>query len=336
MQSLGMVLRLSGTFLVWKFFPWVIILLFISVDSSLGAEELAKYPSRPITMIIQWAAGGTTDLSGRKLAELAGKILGQPILVENKIGGAGVIGINAVAKAAPDGYTIGTMTASANTQIPYLRSVPYHPVEDFSFIMVYGKFGYIFTVLSDSPWMTFKDFVQEAQKNPGKLKYASPGPSSAPHIVMEHIFRMEKVKVNHIPVGGGVEAVRQLLGNHLDAAITPDFIPYIKSGKTRGLAVVETGKRFADVPDIPTFAELGYRVECPNWMGLCAPKGVEPQIIRKLSGAFKKAYEDPSFQDLMANLHLPMMYADSESFKALLSKEYENQGRILKELGFVK
>jgi tripartite-type tricarboxylate transporter receptor subunit TctC len=202
--------------------------------------------------------------------------------------------------------------------------------------MVYGKFGYIFTVLSESPWMTFKDFLQEARNNPGKLKYASPGPSSAPHIVMEHIFKIEKVKVNHVPMGGGIEAVRQLLGKHLDAAITPDFAPYIKSGKTRGLAVVDAEKRFPEVPDIPTFAELGYRVECPNWMGICAPRGVDPQIIRKLSDAFKKAYEDPSFQEVMLKLNLPMMYADSESFKALLSKEYRNQGQVLKELGFTK
>lgn len=335
MQSLFIVLRLSWTFLVWKFFPSVIILLFISVNSSMGAEDPAKFPSKPITMIIQWAAGGTTDLSGRKLAELAGKILGQPIVVENKIGGAGVIGINAVAKASPDGYTIGTMTYSANVIIPHLRSVPYDTKEDFTYIMQYGEYGMIFSVLADSSCKTFKDFIKEAQKNPGKLKYASPGPSSGQHIFMEQVFKMEKVKVNHIPAGGGAETTRQLLGGHLDGAITPDFIPYIKAKKVRGLAA-QTERRLEEVSDIPTFAELGYKVESPNWMGLVAPKGLDPRIMKKLSDALKKAYEDPSFQELMGKFYLPAIFRDAESFKALVLKDFETQGRVLKELGFSK
>ena len=335
MQNLSMLLRLSGTFLFWKFLPSVIILFFISVNSSMGAEDPAKYPSKPITMIIQWAAGGTTDLSGRKLAELAGKILGQPVVVENKVGGSGVIGINAVAKAAPDGYTIGTITYSANVIIPHLRSVPYNTKEDFTYLMQYGEYGMIFSVLADSPWKTFKDFIKEAQKNPGKVNYASPGPSSGQHIFMEQVFKAEKVKVNHVPTGGGAETTRQLLGGHLQGAITPDFIPYIKTKKVRGLAA-QTEKRLEEVPDIPTFVELGYKVESPNWMGLAAPKGLDPRIMKKLLDAFKKAYEDPSFQELMAKMYLPTIFREPESFKALVLKDFETQGRVLKELGFSK
>ena len=332
MQKVCMVHRLSTAFLFWRFFSWVIILLLVLVDSSLGAEEPAKYPSKPITMIIQWAAGGTTDLSGRKLAELAGKILGQPIVVENKVGGSGVIGINAVAKALPDGYTIGTITYSANVIIPHLRSVPYNTREDFTYLMQYGEYGMIFSVLTDSPWKTFKDFIKEAQKNPGKLKYASPGPSSGQHIFMEQVFKVEKVKVNHIPAGGGAETTRQLLGGHLDGAITPDFIPYIKVKKVRGLAA-QTEKRLEEVPDIPTFIELGYKVDSPNWMGICAPKGLDPLITKKLLDSFKRAYDDPSFQELMAKLYLPTIFRGPDSFKALVLKDYETQGRVLKELG---
>ncbi len=335
MPSLSIIRRRPWTFPAGKCFPWIMIFLFISVNPSRGAEDPAKYPSKPITMIIQWAAGGTTDLSGRKLAELAGKILGQPIVVENKVGGAGVIGINAVAKAAADGYTLGTMTYSANVIIPHLRSVPYDTREDFTYIMQYGEYGMIFSVLIESPCKTFKDFILEAQKNPGKLKYASPGPSSGQHIFMEQVFKLEKVKVNHIPAGGGAETTRQLLGGHLDAAITPDFIPYIKAQKVRGLAA-QTEKRLEDVPDIPTFAELGYKVESPNWMGLVAPKGLDPRILKKLFEAFKKAYEDPSFQELMVKFYLPPVFRDPESFKALVLKDFETQGKVLKELGFAK
>ena len=230
MQKVCMVHRLSTAFLFWRFFSWVIILLLVLVDSSLGAEEPAKYPSKPITMIIQWAAGGTTDLSGRKLAELAGKILGQPIVVENKVGGSGVIGINAVAKALPDGYTIGTITYSANVIIPHLRSVPYNTREDFTYLMQYGEYGMIFCVLTDSPCKTFKDFIKEAQKNPGKLKYASPGPSSGQHIFMEQVFKVEKVKVNHIPAGGRRDD-KAVVGRPSGRSDYAGFYPLHKSKK---------------------------------------------------------------------------------------------------------
>jgi tripartite-type tricarboxylate transporter receptor subunit TctC len=321
---------------VGKIFPGAAVLLGVLLTPCWGAEDPAKFPSKPITMVIQWAAGGTTDLSGRKIAEIAGKILGQPIVIENKIGGAGVIGVNAVAKAPADGYTIGTISASANTQVPHFRSVPYHPIDDFTFLMVYGKYAYVCCVLPDSPWKTFKDFIKDAQQNPGKYKYTTPGPLSAPHIVMEHIFKVEKVKASHIPVGGSSEAIRQLLGRHVDIATTPDFMPYIRSEKMRPLAVAENEKRFAAIPDVPTMGELGYRVELPNFLGICTPKGLDPRVEKKLFEAFKKASSDPSLQDLMEKLYLQMFFLDTPGFTALMKQEYENQGRVLRELGFVK
>jgi len=321
---------------VGKIFSGVVVVMIFLLAPCWGAEDPAKFPSKPITMIVQYAAGGTTDLSGRKIAEIAGKILGQPIVIENKIGGAGVIGANVVAKAPPDGYTIGTISASANTQVPHFRSVPYHPIDDFTFLMVYAKYAYVCCVLPDSPWKTFKDFIKDAQKNPGKFKYTTPGPLSAPHIVMEHIFKVEKIKINHIPGGGSAEAIRQLLGHHVDIATTPDFMPYIRSGKMLPLAVAENEKRFAAIPDVPTMGELGYRVELPNWLGICAPKGLDPRVEKKLFDAFKKASSDPSLLDLMENLYLQAVFMDTAFFTAHIKEQYESQGRVLKELGLVK
>ncbi len=319
-----------------KVFPGVAALLNGLLTPCWAAEDPAQYPSKPITMIVQYAAGGTTDLSGRKIAEIAGKILGQPIVVENKVGGAGVIGATAMAKAPADGYTIGTISASANSQVPHLRAVPYHPIDDFIFLLTYGKYAYVCCVLPDAPWKTFKDFIKDAQQNPGKYKYTTPGPLSAPHIVMEHIFKVEKVKASHIPVGGSSEAIRQLLGRHVDIATTPDFMPYIRSEKMRPLAVAENEKRFDAIPDVPTMGELGYRVELPNWLGICAPKGLDPRVEKKLFEAFKKASSDPALQDLMDKLYLQTFFLDTAGFTALMKKEYENQGRVLRELGFVK
>jgi tripartite-type tricarboxylate transporter receptor subunit TctC len=311
------------------------VLSLLLVTSGVAAEDPASFPTKPITMYIQWAAGGTTDLSGRKLADLAGKILGQPVVVENKVGGGGVIGTNAVAKAVPDGYTMGTFSNSPSVTVPHLRPVPYNVQTDFTYIMEYGEYAMIFCVLANSPWKTFKDFVEEARKKPGKMNYATPAPSGGQHIFMEQVFALEKVKLNHIPVTGGIEATRQLLGGHLDGAMTPDFITYIKAGQVRGLGS-QTGKRVEWVPDISTFEEQGYKVQSINWMGLAGPKGIHPAILKKLSDAFKKAYEDPSFKALMASLYLPVVYADSESFREMVFKDFDYQGKVLKELGFAK
>ncbi len=311
------------------------VLFFLLVQPCGAAEDPAQYPSKPITLICPWAPGGTGDLSSRKVAEVAGKILGQPVMVENKAGGAGVIGINAVAKAAPDGYTIGLMTYSANVIIPHLRAVPYDTKKDYIFIMAYGEHSMIFSVLASSPWKTFKEFVEEARKNPGKLKYSTPGPLGGQHIFMEHVFSVEKVKLTHIPVGGGAEATRQLLGGHLDGVITPDLVTHIQSGTVRGLAV-QPETRIKAVPDIPTFRELGYKMVSPNWMGIVGPSGLHPTVLKKLLDACKKTYEDPSFQEFMAKMYLPTFFKDSESFKEIVFKEFDDNGRVLKELGFVK
>lgn len=310
--------------------------IFVSVPCvSWGAEDPAKYPSKPITLIVPWGVGGSTDLSCRRLADATGKILGQSIVVENKAGGGGVIGQAAGAKAAPDGYTLVSLTHSSSVIVPHLRSVPYSMKKDFTYILQYGSYGFVFCCLSESPWKTFKDFVKSARSKPGELKFASSGPQSAQHIFMEQVFASEKVKATHIPTSGGAEATRQLLGGHLDAAITPDIIPHIKSGKVRGLGV-QGVDRVSWIPDIPTFYELGYKIPTVNWMGIGAPAGLHPAIQKKLSAAFKKAFEDPDFRDSMNKLYLPLVYKDGEAYKQMVVQDFDNMGKVLKELGLTK
>jgi tripartite-type tricarboxylate transporter receptor subunit TctC len=326
MEERGMV-EISG-----KFFLCVIILFVLVVNPCVGAEDPAKFPSRPITMIIQWGAGGVADTSGRKLADLASNILGQPIVVENKPGGGGVTGMSIVAKAEPDGYTIGTVTNSPAVIVPHMRPVPYSTKEDFTWIMQYGEFDHIFCVQADSPWKTFKEFIEEARKNPGKLKYAPHGVLSAQHIAMEYIFVQEKVKVSFVPVGGGAEADRLLLGGHVDSVDSASLFPHLKSGRIRGLMAVLSEKRIPDLPDIPTHREVGYKIDFPNWGGVYAPKGLDPLILRKLFEAFKKAHEDPSFRELLAMRYISPVFRDSDSFKAKVFQDFDNTGKALKEL----
>jgi len=321
--------------ITWTVLSLLIVASLALVHPSLGAEDPAKFPSKPITLIVQFAAGGVADLTGRKLADLGSKVLGQPVVVVSKAGGGGVIGANAVAKAEPDGYTIGVISWSAPVVIPHLRPVPYNTKEDFTWIMLYADLSQIFCFQTESRWKTLKEFIEEARKNPGKLNYATPSPLGGQHILMEQVFAIEKVKLNHVPVGGGAEVVTKLLGGHIDAGIAAEMPTQVRAGRVRGLAV-QGEKRMEQFPDIPTFFELGYKVEAPLWIGLCAPKGLDPQIHKKLYDAFKKAYEDPSFKELLSTLYCTPNFKDSESFKSLVFKDFDAQGRVLKELGLAK
>src|SRR4030042_219873 len=213
----------SQTF--WKVFLCMMIPSFVLTNPCSGAEDPAKFPSRPITMIIHFNPGGTSDLSGRKLADLAGKFLGQPIVCEDKAGGAGVIAINAVAKAEPDGYTVGTVTYSPTVFAPHFRPVPYNVKGDFTWIMQYAELPQPFCVLSNARWKTLKEFIEEGRKNPGKLTYTTPGPKSGMHVLMEEIALAENVKLIHVPTAAGSEAVTQLLGGHVDASVVGAVAP---------------------------------------------------------------------------------------------------------------
>ena len=314
----------------WKYFLCVPVLCGLLVSPCLASEDPAKFPSRQITMIVQWAAGGNTDLTARKLSDLAGKILGQPIVVVNKTGGGGVIGAQAVATADPDGYTIATATASPFVYAPHLREVPYKTKENFTWIMQYAEAPQSFGVLTESRWKTFKDFVEEARKNPGKLTYAASGPMSSQHVYMEQIAKLENIKLTHIPLGGGAEVATKLLGGHLDAGFAGELLQHVQAGKVRILAF-QAENRLPQFPDIPTFIELGYKIDPIIWWGIYGPKGLNPVVLKKISEALKKAYDDPSFRDLLSQWFMAPIYRDVEGFTAKVYKDYDNNERVLKE-----
>ena len=320
---------------IWSLLVWGIMTWNLWIAPCWGAEDPDKFPSKPITLIIHFAVGGSSDLTGRKLADFASNVLGQPIVSENKVGGAGVIAAGAVSKAKPDGYTIGTVSYSALVIAPHLRSVPYNSKQDFSYIMQYAEYPQAFSVLADSRWKTFKDFIEEARKNPGKLTFATAGARSGQHILMEQVALAEKVKITHVPTHGGSEVVSQQLGGHVDGSMAAELAAHVVTGKLRALAVAGE-KRLATLPNVPTFAELGYKLESPLWLGLAAPKGVDPRIIKKLNDVFKKAYEDPSFQELCKTLVMTPIYKGPEDFKQMVARDYDGQARILKQLGFAK
>jgi len=306
----------------------------MSLQPCLGAEDPSVFPSKPITMIIPYAAGGSSDMIGRKLSELASKHIKQTIVVEAKPGGSGVLGTSFVANAAPDGYTVLLATDTPMYYVPHQRSVPYEP-RDFTFIIQVSEGSMPFVVRTDSKFKTFKEFVDEARKT--QLSYQSQGPKSSGNVIADYVFSLEKVKVRHIPGAGVSEVVRQLLGGHVDAGITAGLGPQIKAGTIRPLAVAGE-KRNKFYPDAPTFSDLGYKALIPFGakFGVVGPKGLPPEIAKKLHDAFKKAYEEEAFAQLNDNMLESRLYADPEAYRQYTIQAYEGLGKVLKDLGLGK
>jgi tripartite-type tricarboxylate transporter receptor subunit TctC len=318
----------------WKSFIIAVQLGILLAVPSFAAEDATKYPSKPITMILPFGPGGTSDLLGRRVADLAGKILGRPIVCENKPGGGGVIAVNALKNSAPDGYTLGLVTPSAYVATPLIRSVPYDVLKDFAWIMQFCEVCHLFGVLPESRWKTIQDYMEEARKNPGKLTYSTSAAKGLLHIFMEQVAATAKVQITHVPTNSGAEVITSLLGGHINAGLVSDLFTPMNAGKVRGLAVVSQ-KRLQAIPEVPTFYEL-YKLELPTWFGVNAPAAVDPKILLKLEDALRKAADDAEFKKFLTTMHLAPLIRDAESFRQKVHKDYEAQGKIMKDFGMAK
>jgi tripartite-type tricarboxylate transporter receptor subunit TctC len=200
-----------------------------------------------------------------------------------------------------------------------------------------AEFSMPFCVRTDSKFKSFKEFVEEARSNPGKLRYQSQGPKSAGYIQMEYVFSQEKVKVNHLPGAGVAEVVTQLLGGHVDGGIAAGLGAQIKAGGIRPLAVAGE-QRNKNYPDAPTFHDLGFKHGAPFGarFGIIGPKALPPEITKKLHDAFKKAYEDESYVAVMNNLLDTPVYRDSQAYRQISLQDYEQVGKIFRDLGLTK
>jgi tripartite-type tricarboxylate transporter receptor subunit TctC len=287
---------------------------------------------KPINFLIGFPAGGTTDVCARPLVNAASKTLGQPIVVVNKPGGASAVAVATLKNEKPDGYTIGILGSGAVLS-QHMRKVPYDTAKDFTPIMQYAVYLYGLVVQTDSPWKTFKEFIEYARNNPGKIRYSTAGPGSPQHLVMERLALKEKVKWTHIPFPGGGPAVTALLGGHVEATSqTTEWKAHVESGRLRLLAVYGE-KRMIDFPNVPTLLELGYDISAASLISIAGPKGISPQIVEILHGAFKKALEDPDFIKASRQLDQPQIYRSPEDLGKHLVKMNEEVGALVRSLG---
>jgi tripartite-type tricarboxylate transporter receptor subunit TctC len=282
------------------------------------------FPTKPINLTVCIATGGTVDLSTRLLASKAEKLLGQPIVIANNGGGAGVLAMDALAKAKPDGYTLVSCPQTAVAEIPHLRKTPYK-LADFTPIMQYAEPEGGLAVLADAPFNSFKELVEYARKNPGKVTYTTSGTLTPWHLAMMYVGRQENIQWTAIPVPGG-DPNMPLLGGHVTAfTAASSWKRYTDQGKFK-LLVVYSEKRLKDFSNVPTLLELGYNYVVNAHYYVSAPAGTPAPVVRKLDEAFKKAMDDPEFVAYMKKADLAMVYKNAADIKKILeesSKQFE-------------
>lgn len=281
----------------------------------------AQYPNKPITLIVPWAPGGSTDQTARVLAKAAENYLGQPIIVVNRPGASTTIGMAELAKAAPDGYTIGTLSSTGYLVKLQGRQLSFDPIEDFSYISYYGDNLIGIAVLTESPYKTLKELVAFGKANPGKLKYGTAGVGTTQHLTIEALQRDSGAKFVHVPQQGSAASAPALLGGHVDFIMeTSVWAPFIESKQMRLLAVSAT-KRSDVYPDVPTFTELGFK-SLRSVQAIIAPKGLPEDIRAKLESAFRKALNDKAFQATMQKLAMQVVDLPGADVKKLVEGEY--------------
>lgn len=310
----------------------VLGLLFVLVPVFALAQD---FPTKPVNVIVTFAPGGTLDTATRILATKAEKFLGQPVMVSNVGGGGGSVALAQVAKKKPDGYEITSCTSTGLIRIPQLREVPYVP-EDFIPVMHYAAVESGVVVKSDSPFKTFKDLVEYAKQNPGKVTYATSGAGSPMHMAMEFVAMKEGLKWTHVPQTGGAPGLAAVLGGHVTAmSDSTEWLPHVKEGSLRLLAT-HGEKRMKNFPNVPTFRDLGYDFINETVFMIAAPKGTPAPVIKKLDESFRQAMDDPQFVQTIANIEFAVSYRNSADTKKYLDDAYARFAELIKKLGIQK
>ncbi|HTM59837.1 MAG TPA: tripartite tricarboxylate transporter substrate binding protein BugE [Burkholderiales bacterium] len=299
-----------------------------------SAQALAQYPSKPITLIVPFPPGGSTDIIGRIAAEGMQRELGQPFVVDNRGGAGGAIGAKAIADATPDGYTLGVATISTHVVNPVVhKDLRYDPLKDFTFVSLIAAVPNSMSVHPSVPAKNMAEFIEYARKNPGKLNYGTPGVGSLGHLIGETFKYSAKVNLTHVPYRGAGPALNDALGGQVQVLFDnlPSSLPHIQSGKLRALAVAND-KRVASIPDVPTFAETGHPlVNDPSWFGLIGPAKLPDDVTKRLYSALVATLKQPEVQKRIAdNASLPVGNSPDE-FRKIVANALDNTRKVVRE-----
>jgi tripartite-type tricarboxylate transporter receptor subunit TctC len=297
----------------------------------------AQWPSRPVRLVVPFPAGGPSDLLARPLAAGMSENLGQPVIVENKGGAGGVIGVDSVAKSAPDGYTIAFNNCSSLAISPYsLSSIPYKVDKDFALITAVARVPEVLVVNPQVPVNTFAELIAYAKANPGKINFGSAGSGSITHLAGELLNVEAGVQLVHVPYKGAAPAVSDLLGGQVQMAIldVPVVLPHIRSGKFKALAVT-SDKRSGALPDVPTTAELGYpQVTSDNWYGLVVPAATPADVVKRIHAAAVAALRAPALIEQYDKVSAVPMPDTPQEYAVFIASEQAKWSKIVARIGF--
>jgi tripartite-type tricarboxylate transporter receptor subunit TctC len=290
-----------------------------------------SYPSKPISLLVGYAPGGTSDTSMRYLANSASKYLGQRVTVINKEGAGGVVSLVELKNAKPDGYTIAFL-ATGPIISGHMRKLPIDAAKDFTPIILTSMAIYGLAVRSDSEFKTMQDWVKFAAANPGKATYSTAGTGSPQHLVMIQLAEMLKLDLVHVPTAGGVPAITIMLGGHVTAASqTTEWKPYVNSGQARLLALY-TSKRLPDYPSTPTLIDLGWNIVAPSVYSIVGPPNLPKDRVQKLHDAFRSAMLEQGYIDLLKKTDLQYEYADPAGLEKLILAIDQSSAKALQNL----
>lgn len=307
----------------------------LALASSGAAHAQARFPERPIRLIIPWAAGGPADGGFRILAEASARKLGQPVVVENKAGASGVLGAIALQEAKPDGYIVSQMHMSVLRQPLLNPQLPYHPIKDLTYILQITGFVMGVVVRSEAPWRTLPELLDYAKANPGKLNYGTLGIGSTQHLAMERVGLAKGLSWTHAPYRGTADTVRALMGGEIDfASESSGWAPLVAAGKLRLLAVftAERAKRF---PDAPTVRELGMDIVVDSPGGLIGPRNMDPAVVAVLAEAFRAAAETPEHLKFLDNMDQPLLLLDGAAYRESMARTLEEERALLRRLNLL-
>jgi len=300
---------------------------------SLLAQD--KFPSRPITLIAPWPAGGSSDAIMRAFGQSASKILGVPVVIENKPGVGGTLGASAMLQARPDGYTI-TQLPLGIYRLPHMQNMPFNPVNDITHIVCLTGYTFGIACTADAPFKNLKEMVAYAKANPGKLEYGHTGTGTTPHLAIEEFSEKAGIKLNPIPFKGSAEIMQAILGGHIRVMSgTTEFAPHVQSGKLRLLATLGSQRNKA-FPDVPTVKESGWDTITESPFGIGGPKNMDPAVVKVLHDAFKATLDDPEVKAALDKFFQPTIYMNTADYTAYAQRTFAAEKATIERLGLAK